>query len=117
MYADKITNSMKKTIDETNFRREKQISYNDINNITPKAIKKSIKNALEKNLNTDYKNRLDLDDNLKSKIKDLNKEEVERQIKNVRKKMEDAALGLDFIEAANHRDLLSELIKRKKNGA
>ena len=117
MYADKITNSMKKTIDETNFRREKQISYNDINNITPKAIKKSIKNALEKNLNTDYKNQLDLDDNLKSKIKDLNKEEVERQIKNVRKKMEDAALDLNFIEAANLRDLLSELIKRKKNGA
>ena len=117
MYADKITNSMKKTIDETNFRREKQISYNEINNITPKAIKKSIKNALEKNLNNDYKNRIDLDDNLKSKIKDLNKEEVERQIKNVRKKMEDAALDLDFIEAANLRDLLSELIKRKKNGA
>ena len=117
MYADKITNSMKKTIDETNFRREKQISYNDINNITPKAIKKSIKNALEKNLNNDYKNRIDLDDNLKSKIKDLNKEEVERQIKNVRKKMENAALDLDFIEAANLRDLLSELIKRKKNGA
>ena len=117
MYADKITNSMKKTIDETNFRRKKQISYNDTNNITPKAIKKSIKNPLEKNLKTDYKNQLDLDDNLKSKIKDLNKEEVERQIKNVRKKMEDAALDLDFIEAANLRDLLSELIKRKKNGA
>ena len=117
MYADKITNSMKKTIDETNFRREKQINYNYINNITPKAIKKSIKNALEKNLNNDYKNRIDLDDNLKSKIKDLNKEEVERQIKNVRKKMENAALDLDFIEAANLRDLLSELIKRKKNGA
>ena len=117
MYADKITNSMKKTIDETNFRREKQISYNEINNITPKAIKKSIKNPLEKNLKTDYKNQLDLDDNLKSKIKDLNKEEVKRQIKNVRKKMEDAALDLDFIEAANLRDLLSELIKRKKNGA
>ena len=117
MYADKITNSMKKTIDETNFRREKQISYNEINNITPKAIKKSIKNPLEKKLKTDYKNQLGLDDNLKSKIKDLNKEEVERQIKNVRKKMEDAALDLDFLEAANLRDLLSELIKRKKNGA
>ena len=117
MYADKITNSMKKTIDETNFRREKQINYNYINNITPKAIKKSIKNPLEKNSNNDYKNRIDLDDNLKSKIKDLNKEEVERQIKNVRKKMENAALDLDFIEAANLRDLLSELIKRKKNGA
>ncbi len=117
MYADKITNSMKKTIDETNYRRKKQISYNQINNIIPKAIKKSIKNPLEKKLNTDYKKRFDLDDNLKSKIKDLNKEEVEKQIKNVRKRMEDAALDLDFMEAANYRDLLSELIKRKKNGA
>ena len=117
MYADKITSSMKKTIDETNYRREKQISYNHINNITPKAIKRSLKNPLEKNLNADYKKGVDIEDDLKSKINDLTKKELEKEIKDIRKKMENAALDLDFIEASNLRGLLSELIKRKKNGA
>ena len=117
MYADKITSSMKKTIDETNYRREKQISYNHINNIIPKAIKRSLKNPLEKNLNADYKKGVDIEDDLKSKINYLTKKELEKEIKDIRKKMENAALDLDFIEAANLRDLLSELIKRKKNGA
>ena len=108
---------MKKTIDETNYRREKQISYNHINNITPKAIKRSLKNPLEKNLNADYKKGVDIEDHLKSKINDLSKKELEKEIKNIRAKMESAALDLDFIKAANLRDLLSELIKRKKNGA
>ena len=49
MYADKITNSMQKTIDETNYRRSKQISYNTENNIVPKALNKSINNDLVKN--------------------------------------------------------------------
>ena len=117
MYADKITSSMKKTIDETNYRREKQISYNHINNITPKAIKRSLKNPLEKNLNADYKKGVDIEDDLKSKINYLTKKELEKEIKDIRKKMENAALDLDFIEASNLRGLLSELIKRKKNGA
>ena len=117
MYADKITNSMKKTIDETNYRREKQINYNLTNNITPKAIKKSLKNLLEKKLNTDQKEKFDIGENVKSKINDLSKKELEKEIKNIRAKMESAALDLDFIRAAKYRDLLSELIKRKKNGA
>ena len=117
MYADKITNSMKKTIDETNYRREKQINYNLTNNITPKAIKKSLKNLLEKKLNTDQKEKFDIGENVKSKINDLSKKELEKEIKNIRAKMESAALYLDFIKAAKYRDLLSELIKRKKNGA
>ena len=117
MYADKITNSMKKTIDETNYRREKQINYNLTNNITPKAIKKSLKNLLEKKLNTDQKEKSDIGENVKSKINDLSKKELEKEIKNIRAKMESAALDLDFIKAAKYRDLLSELIKRKKNGA
>ena len=117
MYADKITNSMKKTINETNYRREKQTNYNLVNNITPKAIKKSLKNLLEKKLNTDHKEKFDIGENVKSKINDLSKKELAREIKNIRAKMESAALDLDFIEAAKYRDLLSELIKRKKNGA
>jgi len=49
MYADKVTDSMQKTIDETNYRREKQLSYNAAHNITPTALKKSLDNALSKN--------------------------------------------------------------------
>ncbi|MCH7525306.1 MAG: excinuclease ABC subunit UvrB, partial [Bacteroidetes bacterium] len=54
MYADKITKSMQKTIDETNYRREKQAAYNTEHNITPKAIKKSLDNALTKNSVSSY---------------------------------------------------------------
>ena len=70
-----------------------------------------------KKLNTDHKEKFDIGENVKSKINDLSKKELAREIKNIRAKMESAALDLDFIEAAKYRDLLSELIKRKKNGA
>ena len=59
MYADNITKSMQKTIDETNYRREKQIAYNTKNNITPKALNKSLDNALTKNSVSTYKYELD----------------------------------------------------------
>ena len=54
MYADKITKSMQKTIDETNYRREKQIAYNTKHNITPKALNKSLDSALTKNSVSTY---------------------------------------------------------------
>ncbi|MFV0541324.1 MAG: excinuclease ABC subunit UvrB, partial [Aestuariibaculum sp.] len=54
MYADKITNSMQQTIDDTNYRREKQINYNTVHNITPKALNKSLDNALAKNSVSTY---------------------------------------------------------------
>ena len=56
MYADKITDSMKRTIDETNRRREKQIKYNIANNITPKQIFKAIHNILKNDLHPVLKN-------------------------------------------------------------
>ena len=54
MYADKITKSMQRTIDETNYRREKQIAYNLKHNKTPQALNKSIDNALSKNQIASY---------------------------------------------------------------
>jgi len=54
MYADRITNSMQKTMDETNYRREKQIAYNTKNNLIPKALNKSLDNALSKNSVSTY---------------------------------------------------------------
>ena len=113
MYADKITKSMQKTIDETNYRREKQIKYNKENKVTPTAITKSLNNALTKNKE---------DQEIESKIINkrsehfINKNQVDKKIREIRKLMEGSAKNLDFIEAAKYRDQIKELqdVKSKK---
>ncbi|TXG39191.1 excinuclease ABC subunit UvrB [Seonamhaeicola maritimus] len=104
MYADKITNSMQKTIDETNYRREKQITYNTENNIKPKALNKSLDNALSKNSVSTYKYQLDALKAAEPESDYLTKPELEKKIKEKRKLMEEAAKALDFIVAAQLRD-------------
>ncbi len=109
MYADKITASMQKTIDETNYRREKQIHYNQQHNLTPQALNKSIKNALTKNANSNYQY-----DNIHKNAAEpetayLSKTEIEKHIRGKRKEMEKAAKDLDFIQAAKLRDQIKAL--------
>ena len=112
MYADKITNSMQKTIDETNYRREKQIAYNLANNITPKALNKSLDNALAKNSISTYKYELDAKKAAEPESEYLTKPQLEKKIRTARKQMEDAAKALDFMQAAKFRDEI-ELFKKK----
>ncbi|MCK5400244.1 MAG: excinuclease ABC subunit UvrB [Flavobacteriaceae bacterium] len=104
MYADKITNSMKKTIDETNYRREKQIIYNTENNIKPKAINKSLDNALTKNSVSSYYYELEAQKAAEPESEYLTKPQLEKNIRERRKLMEQAAKELDFILAAKLRD-------------
>jgi excinuclease ABC subunit B len=104
MYADKITNSMQKTIDETNYRREKQIVYNTANNITPKAIIKSLDNALTKNSVSTYYYELEAQKAAEPESEYLTKPQLEKKIKDRRKLMEQAAKELDFMLAAKVRD-------------
>ncbi len=104
MYADKITNSMQKTIDETNYRREKQIAYNTANNITPKALNKSLDNALAKNSVSTYSYELEALKAAEPESEYLTKGELEKKIREKRKSMEQAAKALDFIVAAQLRD-------------
>ncbi|WP_222597411.1 excinuclease ABC subunit UvrB [Hyunsoonleella aquatilis] len=104
MYADKITNSMQKTIDETNYRREKQIAYNTKHNITPKALNKSLDNALAKNSVSTYKYELEAARAAEPESEYLSKPELEKKIREKRKLMEEAAKALDFIVAAQLRD-------------
>lgn len=104
MYADKITRSMQETIDATNYRREKQIQYNQENDITPTAIKKSFENTLAKSKQQAY--ALEKAETLaaESEVTYLSKPQIEKKIRETRKAMEEAAKDLDFIMAAKLRD-------------
>ncbi|RSK40716.1 excinuclease ABC subunit UvrB [Mangrovimonas spongiae] len=104
MYADKITKSMQKTIDETNYRREKQIAYNTANNITPKALNKSLDSALAKNSVSTYHYEMEAAKAAEPESEYLSKPELEKKIRDSRKHMENAAKNLDFMEAAKFRD-------------
>jgi len=104
MYADKITKSMQKTIDETNYRREKQTAYNTEHNITPKAIQKSLDNALTKNSVSSYYYELEALKAAEPESEYLTKPQLEKNIRERRKLMERAAKELDFILAAKLRD-------------
>ncbi|MFD2824218.1 excinuclease ABC subunit UvrB [Lacinutrix iliipiscaria] len=104
MYADKITKSMQKTIDETNYRRAKQIAYNTENNITPTALNKSLDNALTKNSVSTYSYELEALRAAEPESEYLTKSELEKKIREKRKLMEEAAKALDFIVAAKLRD-------------
>ncbi len=109
MYADKITNSMQKTIDETLYRRGKQQSYNLQNNMTPTALNKSLDNALSKNSVATYAQELIDRKAAEAKNRYLSKEEIEKKIRESRKAMETAAKDLDFIEAARLRDEIKSM--------
>ena len=106
MYANRVTKSMKKTIDETSYRRKKQNKYNKKFNITPTPLNKSINEVFKKEENiTNTK----IQNNIEENIKGLSKIEKEKQIRKYRSEMEKAAKSLDFLEAARIRDIIKLL--------
>ncbi len=109
MYGDKITASMQKTIDETNYRREKQINYNTKHGLAPKALNKSLGNALNKNsVSSQYFENQALKAAEPESLY-LTKPEIEKKIRDLRKGMEKAAKDLDFMQAAKLRDEIKAL--------
>jgi excinuclease ABC subunit B len=114
MYADKITNSMQITMDETNRRREKQIQYNEKHNITPQQIIKptttglqgAIKAIAEKYAYTEPEKPDIAADPV---VKYMNSSALEKAIVMAQRKMEAAAAKLEFIEAAQYRDEMNKL--------
>lgn len=118
-YADKITESMQRTIDETNRRREKQIAYNIEHNITPTTIKKSIAQIMQQTAVLDIKNETDIDTYTTNKHPTTIAAEpelayqtipqMEKAIAQIKKQMEKAARDLEFIEAAHLRDKMFAL--------
>lgn len=109
MYADKITASMQKTIDETNYRRTKQINFNTENNQVPMALNKKIESAFTKNPLVDYELGLKLAAAAEPETEYLPKAEIEKRIRENRKAMEKAAKDLDFMQAAKLRDVIKKL--------
>ncbi|MBC8464102.1 MAG: UvrB/UvrC motif-containing protein, partial [Bacteroidetes bacterium] len=112
MYADKITRSMKLTIDETNRRREKQIAYNTKNGLVPTPLQKKKENALTKKLNP-YAVKDEFNIAAEGMEGYSSPKVLNKAIRDTKKQMERAAQELDFLEAARLRDQLFDLEKRK----
>jgi len=113
LYADKITNSIKKTIDETNYRRTKQIEYNKKNGVVPTPIVKSIDNPLTKRFlrnNNEEISEIVIDFKIPNKSKDLDK-----KIRELRRDMVKSAKELDFKSAALYRDQIKKLKEIKSS--
>ena len=104
MYADVVTKSMKKTIDETDYRREKQNVYNLANGLVPSALNKSLDSVLAKNSVSTHANELEARELAEKANRHLTKPQIEKKIREVRKAMERASKSLEFIEAAKCRD-------------
>jgi len=116
LYADKITKSMQKTMDETAYRREKQMAYNIANNITPKQVYKTSKSVLQSTEGKEAEKKRYADSRLDTVdlaaepvIKYMTRPAMEKSIANLKKQMLAASKQLDFNAAANFRDEMREL--------
>lgn len=123
-YADKITDSMQRTMDETNRRRSIQMAYNEENNITPKTVKKSREDILSAHSILDvrgprggkaYVEPEEVSVAADPLVKYMSREQIEKLIVETERKMKQAAKDLDFVTAAGFRDELFALRKQLKD--
>lgn len=124
MYADRITESMRKTIEETERRREKQMAYNELHGITPTSVLKSRDQIMQQTSVADarisdepkqYPKNMDQFEQAADPVFDyMGKEELEKAVKETERAMMRAAKEMEFIEAARFRDQIEDLKKRLK---
>ena len=118
MYADTITRSMRRTIDETNRRREKQMEYNRANNIVPTQVLKKERNVLDRAMEAAEYAKEERGMNILEDpvVRNMDKGQLQKAMASAKREMEKAAAELDFIRAAKFRDemkYLGELIAKK----
>ncbi len=109
MYADNVTKSMQKTIDETLYRRAKQMAYNEKHNITPQALNKALDETFERTNAAPESATLEKED-----IAYLSKDALQAKVRKARKDMEKAAMDMDFIQAAHFRDEIERMQNQLK---
>jgi excinuclease ABC subunit B len=111
MYADTITKSMQKTMDETNCRREKQLAFNEKHGITPTPLNKSVDQVF----GYDTQKAEDIQHAAEPDMEYLTADQIQKLIRETRKAMETAAKDLDFVEAARLRDRMKSYQDHLKN--
>jgi excinuclease ABC subunit B len=109
LYADKITNSMRRAIDETDRRREIQIQFNKDNNITPRSVNKRIKDLIDGVYDLENEQQNLKDEKIQARYDSMSEKQLAKEIKSQEKKMFKAAKNMEFEEAAQHRDELKKL--------
>ncbi len=107
MYADRVTDSMQRAIDETNRRRALQEEYNRVNNITPQTIRKAVRKVIE--ATKAYQG-----EGIGNRLEDIPKKDIPKFVEQLRKEMKDAAKNLEFERAASLRDMIIELEGRNR---
>ncbi len=109
LYADRITDSMRKAIDETERRRNKQIAFNTANGITPRGVVKRIKDIIDGVYDPNEVKAELMAAEERARYEDMSEKQVAKEIKRLEKKMLDHAKNLEFEQAAQVRDQLSKL--------
>ena len=109
LYADKITNSMRRAIDETERRRDIQLQFNKDNNITPRTVNKRIKDLIDGVYDIESEQQNLKDEKIQARYDSMSEKQLTKEIKLQEKKMFKAAKNMEFEEAAKHRDELKKL--------
>jgi excinuclease ABC subunit B len=112
LYGDKITDSMRRAIDETERRRAKQMAHNEALGITPRGVVKRIKDIIDGVYNADEARAELKEAQQRAKFEDMSEKQLAKEIKRLEKQMTDYAKNLEFEKAAQTRDQLSVLRER-----
>jgi len=109
LYADRMTDSMKKAIDETERRRARQIAHNEANGITPRSIVKQVRDLIDGVYSEKTGKEMAKVDLERAKVEDMSEKDIAREIKRLEKQMLEHARNLEFEKAARVRDQLAVL--------